>query len=182
MRKALIAVVLVALAVAGAASALAITRHVTLKAGECMTVKATRVCAAKSKTRTIVDRYTVTSPGQTVTTPGRTVTTPGQTVTMTVTTPAATPPPPTAPVTLDFSGNGSGNIAPFALPVGETFAYTVTADTFGQYGNFITDCGYVNGWIGTNALGVPSGSTYIPAGTYSSCSIIAEDSWTIHIS
>ena len=193
MRKALIAVVLVALAVVGTASALAITRHVTLKAGACITVKATRVCAAKSKTRTIVDSYTVTTPGQTVTTPGQTVTTPGQTVTMTVTTPAATPPPPpttttptSSPVTEDFSGVGNQDLAPFTTPVGETLSWTSSWSS----GCSISDC---NGDIGIFDFGSPggtlvdasnqaAGSTYLLAGSHQ-LDIVDESgaNWTIHV-
>jgi hypothetical protein len=184
MRKALIAVALAALAVAGAASAFAITRHVTLKPGQCMTIKGMRVCAAKAKTRTVVHMYTVTSPGRTVTSPAQTVTTPGRTVTMTVTVPAATPPPPTtttinpSPVTESYSGDGDLTEAPFTTPVGETLSWTwVNGNGDFPTGMFINDDSA--GQVLVDSMGT-SGSTYLAPGTHT-LSIITIGTWTIHV-
>jgi hypothetical protein len=84
---------LLALFVAGTATASPALRKVVLKPGRCISVAKLRVCAPKAKppvTRTVTD--TVTSTVQeTVTSPPVTVTAPPETVTTTVSTP---PPPP----------------------------------------------------------------------------------------
>lgn len=67
-----IAVAVVALGVAGAATAAVLTRTVTLKSGKCVTIKTTRVCAASSRpvtvrvagpaSTTVTNLVTVTAP------------------------------------------------------------------------------------------------------------------------
>jgi len=171
-----------ALALAGGASAYVLTRHVTLKAGQCTTWKGLQVCAAKGATKTVTRTrlQTVTQPAQTVTqTVVQTVTAPP--VTVTVTTPGGTSGGGGgAPVTEDYSGNGDQTEAPFTTSVGETLSWT-WQNTNGDSptGMFINDDSADQVLVDSDG-NTTAGSTYLPAGTHT-LDIVTIGNWTVHV-
>jgi len=93
-----------------------------------------------------------------------------------------TPPPP-SPVTLNFSGNGTLQLAPFTLPVAEQFCWTSSWPDGGDIGDPNGDfSAYDNGGssFDVSAYNEPSGCSYIAAGTYQ-LTVDDEGGWTISI-
>ena len=93
------------------------------------------------------------------------------------------PPPPPTPVTLNFSGNGTLQLAPFTVPLGEQFCWTSNwpdgASLGDPNGDFSAADNGASGFV-VSASNQPSGCSYIGAGTYQ-LTINDEGSWTISI-
>lgn len=172
MKKLAIFLGLLALATAGTASAVVLARHVTLKAGQCTTVKQVRVCAAKG--------VTVRQPPITITQPAITVTSPAVTVTVTTTTTSTPPPSGGSKVVKDFSGNGEQTEAPFTTTVGETLSWTYE-NTNGDFptGMFINDDSQLEVLVDGDGQ-TTSGSTYLKPGEHT-FHVITVGNWTIHV-
>jgi len=186
-RRALLGAGLCALLFAGVATATVITRHVTLRAGQCLTLSKTRVCA--SRARTVTRTVSHASPPITITQPVKTVTNIVTTTaisTVTVTVPSGVPPPNTpaptgSPITKDFSGNGDVTEAPFTTTVGETLSWT-WQNTNGDFptGMTIYDTSGSNFSLVDSDGQTTSGSTYLAAGTHT-LETITIGNWTIHV-
>jgi hypothetical protein len=135
-RLTLIAVALVALTAAGAASAFAL-HTIMLGPGHCTKVRGTKVCARAVKPKTVT--VSPTAIGKTVT------------------------------------GNGSQQIAPLTIPKnGVTVRWTAQPDSYGN--NIFQVSG--NGVIFDNGNSTISGTSFIPAGTYT-FSVVASGAWTL---
>jgi len=187
-RRSLLVAGLCALLFAGVATATVLTRHVSLRSGQCLTLAKTRVCAARARTRTVTVHRA--SAPITITQPATTVTLTSVS-TVTVTVPGVNPPPTTtaptgSPVTENFSGTGNVELAPFSTSVGETLSWTSTwpdgASIGDPNGDFSIFDNSQSGWAGPVGNNAGSGSTYLPAGAHQ-FSVLDEGSasWTIHV-
>lgn len=140
-----------ALAAAGAASAYAL-RTIFLSPGHCKKVHGTKVCARRAR-------------------PHTTTLTRTSTVTVTVA-PSSTG--------QSFSGNGSATLAPMTIPAnGVVVHWTAQPDSLGD--NFFSvssspnDANFVEF---DNGSGATSGSSFVPAGTYT-FEVSASSTWTL---
>jgi len=148
---AFLTVVLGALVLAGAgvASAYAL-RTIFLSPGHCQKVHGTKVCARRVKPVTSVRSSTVTV----IVTPSST----GQ----------------------KFSGNGDSTLAPMTIPAnGVVVHWTAQADQYGDNSFLVssspTDANFVEF---DNGSGATSGTSFIPAGTYT-FEVNASAAWTL---
>lgn len=155
-RGAILAAILLALLAAGGASAYVLSRTIWLRPGHCRTVHGSKVCARKAKPRTVTRTSTVT-----------------QTSTVTVT---------VAPTSTgqQFSGNGQETLPPMTIPAdGVVVQWTSQPDQFGN--NFFdvssspSDANFVEF---DNGSGATSGSSFVPAGTYT-FEVTATGPWTL---
>lgn len=152
MRKgALLVVAVLALAGAGGASAYAL-KTIFLAPGHCKKVHGTKVCARKVAPRTT-------------------------TVTHTSTTTVTVAP---SPIGKNFSGNGSSTLAPVTIPAnGVTVQWTAQPDQFGDnlfdVSSSPSDANFIDF---DNGSGATSGSSFIPAGTYT-FQVSASATWTL---
>jgi hypothetical protein len=164
VRLALVAAALVALLAAGGASAYALAHTVMLSPGHCKKVHGQKVCARNVKAKTVVQNHTATA------TVAKTAT---QTVTVT-----ASP----SPIGKTFSGPGDETLPPLTIPgAGDTVKWTSQPYTEGggTFNSFSVFCGNHYFDNGGGADGGTSGSTFLPAGTYT-CNITADDNgWTL---
>ena len=164
-RVALIAAALVALVAAGGASAYALTHTIMLSPGHCTKVHGQKVCARDAKPKTVVQSHTTTVDHTDTVTQTQTVT---QTV-------IAYP----SPVGKTFSGNGDKTLDPMTLPAGDEITWTSAPDAFNNnifsVSSSLSDANYVTFDNGNSST---SGSTYIPAGSYT-FQVIATGAWTI---
>jgi len=149
-----IGAVLLALLAAGGASAYALGKTIWLQPGHCRTVHGKKVCARKVAARTVTHTSTVTS-----------------TTTVTV-----------APTSTgqQFSGNGDTTLAPMTIPAnGVVVHWTAQPDQFNN--NFFSvssspsDANFIEF---DNGSGATSGSSFIPAGTYT-FEVTASSTWTL---
>jgi hypothetical protein len=150
-RSALLVAVVLALAGAGGASAYAL-RTIFLAPGHCKKVHGTKVCARKAAPRTT-------------------------TVTHTSTTTVTVAP---SPIGRNFSGNGDSTLAPLTIPAaGVTVHWTAQPDQIGD--NFFavasspSDANFI---AFDNGSGATSGTSFIPAGTYT-FQVTASATWTL---
>jgi hypothetical protein len=154
MRKsAIIAAAVAALIAVGGASAYVLAKTVTLAPGHCKKIHGTKVCARKVKAKTV----TVTvSP---------------------------------SPIGKTASGSGNETLAPFTIPAnGDTVHWTSQPynDGVGDIYNVFSascstpgDTGDQSFDNGGSTDGATSGSSFLPAGTYT-CAVLADDGgWTI---
>jgi hypothetical protein len=156
-RKALLVAAIAALVFAGAASAYAVAKTVTLAPGHCKTIHHTKVCAGKAKSKTVTRNVT-------------------STVTKTVT---VSP----SPIGKTVSGGGDETLAPITIPAnGDTVTWTSqpfndgVGDTYNVFG---VSCGDQDFDNGGSLDGTTSGSSFLPGGTYT-CQVNADDGgWTI---
>lgn len=95
--------------------------------------------------------------------------------TRTVTTAAPAPKPaspPPAPASMSFSGNGGKKIGTINVPRDSTFKWTNDGQLFQTFDD--------NEGIGVNSQG-HSGSSDLPAGSYTGVQINADGNWTVSI-
>jgi len=141
----LVAAVL-ALLVAGGASAYVVARTIWLKPGHCRVVNGRKVCARKATPRTVTHTTTV-APSST-----------GQA----------------------FSGNGGSTLAPMTIPPnGVVVHWTAQPDQFGD--NSFVVSSSPDDAISVefdNGSGATSGSSFVPAGTYT-FEVTASATWTL---
>ena len=140
-----------ALAAAGAASAYAL-RTIFLSPGHCKKVHGTKVCARRAR-------------------PHTTALTRTSTVTVTVA-PSSTG--------QNFSGNGSTTLAPMTIPAnGVVVHWTAQPDSLGDnlfsVSSSPDDANFVEF---DNGSGATSGSSFVPAGTYT-FEVSASSTWTL---
>jgi hypothetical protein len=150
MRKgALLVVAMLSLAGAGGASAYAL-KTIFLAPGHCKKVHGTKVCARKVAPRTVTHTSTTT----------------------------VTVAP--SPIGKNFSGNGSSTLAPVTIPAnGVTVHWTAQPDQFGDnlfdVSSSPSDANFIDF---DNGSGATSGSSFIPAGTYT-FQVSASATWTL---
>lgn len=144
-----IGITVLALCFAGVASAYALST-IWLRPGHCKKVHGTKVCARRAKP--VIRTRT-------------------STVTVTVA---------PSPIGKNFSGNGDTTLAPMTIPAsGVTVHWTAQPDQFGD--NFFSvssspsDTNFINF---DNGSGATSGSSFIPAGTYT-FQVSASSTWTL---
>jgi hypothetical protein len=147
-KLALIVVAVVALAAAGVAGAYGLKR-ITLKPGHCTTLKVVR--GSKTiKTKVCAKKVKP------------------KTVTVAP-----------SPIGKTFSGNGDETLAPITLPHGVTAHWTSAADSYGDnifsVSSSPNDTNIVDFGNGNSST---SGTSYIPAGTYT-LQVIASGAWTL---
>jgi len=141
----LVAAVL-ALLVAGGASAYVVARTIWLKPGHCRVVNGRKVCARKATPRTVTHTTTV-APSST-----------GQA----------------------FSGNGGSTLAPMTIPPnGVVVHWTAQPDQFGD-NSFVVSSSPDDAVSVEfdNGSGATSGSSFVPAGTYT-FEVTASAAWTL---
>lgn len=154
-RTILLVVGMLALLVAGGASAIAL-RTIYVRPGHCRTVKGVRVCARKVRPRTVI----------------RTV---PSTVTRTVTRTVTVAP---SPIGKTFSGNGSKTLAPLTLAHGVNVRWTAKPDSYG-WNMFSVSGSSSDDWVSfDNGNKTTSGTSYIPPGTFT-FDVTASAAWTL---
>jgi hypothetical protein len=127
-----------------------VARTIWLQPGHCRVVHGRKVCARKAKPRTVTRTSTVT----TTVAPSST----GQT----------------------FSGNGDSTLPPLTIPAnGVVVHWTAQPDQFGDNSFLVSSStGDANFVEFDNGDGATSGSSFIPAGTYT-FEVTASAAWTL---
>jgi hypothetical protein len=162
-RVALVSAVLVALFGAGGASAYALKRTIWVNPGHCRKVHGVKVCARKVKPKTVFGSHTTTVNHTDTVTQTRTVT---QTVYP-------------SPIGKTFSGNGDATLAPMTLTGGDEITWTAQPDSLDDdFFSVISSSGDSSVVEFDNGDSTTSGSTYIPAGSYT-FQVSADGAWTI---
>jgi hypothetical protein len=165
VKRSVIAAASLVLLAAGTASAYAVQK-IMLRPGSCTTVHGVKVCARHAPTQTVTNRVTdVVNRTETATVV--------DTTTLTVTVAPS-------PIGQTFSGSGSKTLDPMTLPHGVTVHWTSQPDSIGDnwfsVSSSINDTNYI--YFGNGNSGATSGSSYVPAGTYT-FSVSADNTWTL---